>query len=78
VKGPSHRGRSLPISAASSSSLVRSSSWSPTWNTVSTRPASSLAFRSACAAASSSRTVASIARMRSALWAGVLAGELLS
>ena len=64
VKGPSHRGRSLPMSASSSSSLVRSSTRSPTWNTVSTRPASSFAFRSACAAASSSRTVASIARIR--------------
>ena len=58
--------RSLPMSAASSSSLVRSSTRSPTWNTVSTRPASSSAFRSACAASSSSRNVASIARIRCA------------
>jgi hypothetical protein len=53
VKGPSHLGRSLPMSAASSSSLVSSSTWSPTLNTVSTRPASSFAFRSCCAAAKS-------------------------
>ena len=40
--------------AASSSSLVRSSTRSPTLNTMSTLPASSFAYRSACAAASSS------------------------
>ena len=56
VKGPSHRGRSLPISAASSSSLVRSSTRFPTLNTVSTRPASSFAFHACCAVAKSSRT----------------------
>ena len=39
---------------------------STTVNTMSTRPASSFAFLSACAAASSSRTVAFIARIRCA------------
>ena len=53
VKGPSPRGRSLPISAASSSSSVSSSPLSPDWKTIwsfSTRPAPNLVFRSACAA----------------------------
>ena len=40
------------------------STWSSTWNTVSTRPASSFAFLSDCAAASSSRTVAPIRCIR--------------
>ena len=72
VKGPSHRWRSFLMSAVSSSSLVRtrlrSSTRSPTWNTVLTLPASSFkfAFQLACAAASSSRTVVFIARIRCA------------
>ena len=49
--------------AALSSSLVQSSTRLPTWNTVPTQPASSFAFRSAWAAASSSRTVGSMARI---------------
>ena len=51
VRGASHRGRSLPISAASSSYWVRSSTQSPTVNTVSTRPdgaSRSFALPAAC------------------------------
>ena len=46
IAGPSHHGRSLPISAASSSSLVRSVTWSPTSKVVSIRPGSSAALGS--------------------------------
>ena len=53
VKGPSHRGRSLPMSAGSSSSLMGPGPHQHTVAHVSTRPASSFAVRSACAAASS-------------------------
>ena len=53
MKGRSHRGRSLPMSAASSSSLMGPGPHPHTVAHVSTRPASSFAVRSACAAASS-------------------------
>ncbi len=54
------------VDSPSSSSLVRSSTRSSTSNTVSTRPASSLALRACCAAAKSSLTVISIVRIRRA------------
>ena len=70
VNGPSQRGRSFPMQcrgvAESKSSLVRIlvRTLSPTLNTVSTRPTSSLALLSRYATSINSRTVCSICRIR--------------